>query len=185
MRKAAVRHGDPTTTRGVVLAYSSTIHDDGKQVALSGDEATCGDCKGLFKIFGTGEGMSEKGRVVVVEGDQVLCPCKKNRVIVGSSPGIFLEITGGSARASSVAATASPSQAVDEAKHSRWCLVRDGVTGESVANRDFVADIGGRSQYGKTDGQGYAKIESNGEQLFNIHVIFSSPKRVLKPRQGN
>ncbi|WP_051888400.1 PAAR domain-containing protein [Caballeronia sordidicola] len=185
MRKAAVRHGDPTTTRGFVLAYSSTIHDDGKQVALSGDEATCGNCKGLFKIFGTGAGMSEKGRVVVIDGDQVLCPCKKNRVIVGSNPGIFLKTTDGSARASSVAATTSPSQPVDEAKYSRWCLVRDGVTGEPVANRSFVADVGGRSQHGKTDGQGYAKIETNGEQSFNIHVIFSSPKRVLKPRQGN
>ena len=45
MRKAAVRHGDPTTTGGFVLAYSSTLHDDGKKIALSGDEATCGICK--------------------------------------------------------------------------------------------------------------------------------------------
>src|SRR5271156_2086059 len=104
MRKAAVRHGDPTTTRGFVIAYSSTIHDDGKKVALSGDEATCGNCKGVFKIFGTGQGMSEKGRVVVVDGDQVLCPCKKNRVIAGSNPGIFLNITDEAATASSATA---------------------------------------------------------------------------------
>jgi len=56
---------------------------------------------------------------------------------------------------------------------------------EPLANRDFVADIGGLKQSGKTDGQGYAKIETSGEQPFNIHVIFSSPKRVLKPGQGN
>ncbi|WP_125482898.1 PAAR domain-containing protein [Caballeronia choica] len=70
MRKAAVRHGDPTTTGGFVLAYSSTLHDDGRKIALSGDEATCGICKGAFKIFGTGQGISEKSRVVVVDGDQ-------------------------------------------------------------------------------------------------------------------
>ncbi|SAK99012.1 hypothetical protein AWB81_05658 [Caballeronia arationis] len=52
MLKAAVRHGDPTTTRGFVMAYSSTIHDDGKKVALNGDEATCGNCEGVFRIFG-------------------------------------------------------------------------------------------------------------------------------------
>lgn len=92
MRKAAVRHGDPTTTRGCVIAYSSTIFDGGRQVALSGDEATCGTCKGAFKIFGTGDSMTEKTRSVVVEGDRVLCPCGKNRVIVGSNPGIFLEV---------------------------------------------------------------------------------------------
>jgi uncharacterized Zn-binding protein involved in type VI secretion len=77
MRKAAVRHGDPTTTGGFVMAFASTIHDNRKKVALSGDEATCGNCKGTYKIFGT--------------GDKVLCPCGKNRVIVGSDPGIFFD----------------------------------------------------------------------------------------------
>ena len=60
MRKAAVWHGDPTTTGGFVMAFSSTIHDDKKKVALSGDDATCGNCKGVFKIFGTGEGIKRK-----------------------------------------------------------------------------------------------------------------------------
>ncbi|MEW6341641.1 MAG: PAAR domain-containing protein [Pseudomonadota bacterium] len=101
MRKAAVRHGDPTTARGFVLAYSSTIHDNGKKVALSGDEATCGNCKGVFKIFGTGRGMSERGRDIVGDGDRVLCPCGKNRVMVGANPRIFLETTGDTASAGS------------------------------------------------------------------------------------
>lgn len=185
MRKAAVRHGDPTTTGGFVLAYSSTIHDDGKRIALSGDEATCGICKGAFKIVGTGQGMSEKTRVVVVDGDQVVCPCKRNRVIVGDNPGVFLDTIDGSAGAASVATAASPLQAIEETKHTRWCLVWDRVTGEPVINRAFVADIRGVIQTGKTDGRGYAKIETRGDQPFNIHVVFSSPKRVLKPRQGN
>jgi uncharacterized Zn-binding protein involved in type VI secretion len=120
--KAAVRHGDPTTTRGVVFAFSSTIDDDGKKVALSGDEATCGNCEGMFKIFGTGKGMSENGRDVVVEGDLVLCPCRKNRVIVGSNPGIFLEADRGAGTAigvQAVAASTSPSASPspDELEH--------------------------------------------------------------------
>ncbi|MEQ5839902.1 PAAR domain-containing protein [Paraburkholderia acidicola] len=102
MRKAAIRHGDPTTTGGFVMVFSSSIYDHGTKVALNGDEATCGNCKGTFKILGTGKGMSEKGRVVVVDGDLVLCPCKKNRVVIGSNPGIFLETSGGAAVASSV-----------------------------------------------------------------------------------
>ncbi|WP_082508434.1 PAAR domain-containing protein [Burkholderia sp. Leaf177] len=90
MRKAAVRHGDPTTTRGFVIAYSSTMHDNGRKLALHGDEATCGNCKGSFKIFGSGKGMSEKGRDVVVDGDLVLCPCEKNRAIASADAGVFL-----------------------------------------------------------------------------------------------
>jgi uncharacterized Zn-binding protein involved in type VI secretion len=185
MRKAAVRHGDPTTTGGFVLAYSSTLHDDGKKIALSGDEAICGICKGAFKIVGTAQGMSEKTRAVVVDGDQVLCPCKRNSVMVGDNPGVFLDTIDGPAAAVSVATAASPLQAINEQMHTRWCLVWDRVTGEPVTNRDFVAEIRGVIQTGKTDGQGYAKIETRGEQPFSIHVVFSSPKRVLKPRRGN
>jgi uncharacterized Zn-binding protein involved in type VI secretion len=165
----------------------------GKRIALDGDAATCGNCKGTHRIFGTGKGISDKGRKAVVDGDQVLCPCKKNRVLVGNKPGVFLTITDSSAVASNAAPLAKPAatngipveQTVDEAKHTRWCLVWDSVTGEPVANREFVANVGGVRQSGKTDGKGYVKIETNGEQPFNIHVIFSSPKRVLKPRQGN
>jgi hypothetical protein len=62
--------------------------------------------------------------------------------------------------------------------------VWDSATGEPLANRDFVADVGGVQQSGKTDAEGYAKIATEGEQPVNIHVIFSSPKRDLKPRQG-
>ena len=103
MRKAAVRHDDPTTTGGFVMAYSSTFHDDGKKIALSGDEATCGNCQGAFEIYGTGKGISEKGRDAVLHGDSVLCPCGKNRVIVGNNPGIFLTTDEGLAVARTVA----------------------------------------------------------------------------------
>ncbi len=103
MRKAAVRDGDPTTTRGFVIGTSTRINEGGKKVALDGDEATCGNCKGLHKIIGTGRGISDKGRKVVVDGDSVLCPCKKNRVIVGSNPRIYLTTNNGSAVASSAA----------------------------------------------------------------------------------
>ncbi|MGH8781816.1 PAAR domain-containing protein [Paraburkholderia sp.] len=115
MRKAAIRHGDPTTTGGVVIALSSTIHDGTRKVALSGDLATCRNCKGTFRIFGTGKGMSEKGRDVVIDGDRVLCPCGKNRVIVGSNPGIFLEGGGGlEGSGGVVASTQSDRQPYDE-----------------------------------------------------------------------
>jgi len=123
MRKAVVRHGDPTTTRGFVIALSSTIHDNGKKVALSGDEATCGNCKGIFKIFGTGQGVSQKGRDVVVDGDRVLCPCGKNRVIVGSNPGIFRKTNGGARGFAAATLVGSPS--------------RDGSLGMQTFDRHF------------------------------------------------
>lgn len=140
MRKAAIRHGDPTTTSGTVIAYSSTIYDDGRHVALSGDEATCGNCNGTFKIFGTGKGISEKGRVVVVEGDLVLCPCKANRVLVGGNPGIFLNsyIDDGTL---TVAHAADPSSALmsdapdDDFEH--FFEIADAISGKPVEGMSY------------------------------------------------
>lgn len=87
MSLALVRHGDRTTTGGLVIAPSSTMFDDGKPIALHGDEATCGNCKGAFKILVTGDGVPENERVAVIHGDKVLCPCGENRVIAGSDAG--------------------------------------------------------------------------------------------------
>lgn len=112
MRKAAVRHRDPTTTGGFVTAYSSTIHDGGKKIALSGDEATCGNCKGLFKMFGTGKGISQKARSIVVDGDLVLCPCGKNRVIVGANPRVFVNTHSGSVVTSNAGAAVTSESSV-------------------------------------------------------------------------
>jgi uncharacterized Zn-binding protein involved in type VI secretion len=108
MSKAIVRHGDPTTTGGFVIALSSTIFDDGKRIALHGDEATCGGCKGVFKIFGSGTEATENGRATVLHGDPVMCPCGRNKVFVVSDPGCHVESGSGAAPASNaVAAGAS------------------------------------------------------------------------------
>lgn len=128
------------------------------------------------------------GRRQAVGGDEVACKCAIAPKVIAIYGRKFMitvvsasKSPGGSSR---VAAAASSSPAIDERKHSCWCLVQDRITGERMANRAFVAEIAGVRRSGKTDGQGYAKIETNGEQPFNVHVIFSSPKRVLKPRQG-
>lgn len=91
MRKALVRNGDPTTTGGVVSAKTSNRSDGGKPIALHGEEATCGNCVGTFKIFGTCTTATYRGRASVFDGDPVLCPCGKNRVIAGSDARCFAE----------------------------------------------------------------------------------------------
>lgn len=89
MSRRAVRNGDPTTTGGKVIAVSSTMFNHGKQVALDGDKATCGNCEGAFLIVGGAQRMTHHGRCVALEGDPVLCPCGKNRLIAGSDSTIF------------------------------------------------------------------------------------------------
>jgi len=170
MRKAAVQHGDPTTTGGFVRAFSSTIHDDGKKVALSGEEATCGNCKGAYKIYGTGEGMTERGRNVVLDGDQVMCPCGKNRVIVGSRPGIFIETTQGSAVASSVSNSyASPLNR----QHDEQFTLRDGETRRPLANvRYRIRTASGAISEGITNAEGKTiRVQTDGAESLTIEVL--------------
>jgi len=79
----------------------------------------------------------------------------------------------------------SAMQAPGSVAHTSWVYVHDSETGEPLRNRDFVAHIAGAKQSGKTDGDGYAKIATNGQQSFTIHALFESPRRALKPQQGN
>jgi len=68
----------------VVIAVASRMFDEGRRLALHGEEATCGNCKGSFKIVGTATRMRDNGRALVQHGDWVMCPCGKNRVLANS-----------------------------------------------------------------------------------------------------
>jgi hypothetical protein len=158
MRKAAIRDGDPTTTGGFVIASSTSIRDKGgKKVAMDGDEATCGNCNGTHKIFGTGKGLFKKGRNVVVEDDQVLCPCGKNRVMVGDNPGIFLKTAFDSSTSVGTktgGASGASSAVHDELEH--YFEIVDATTGAPIEGMtykllsDGVSLVDNESLAGKT-----------------------------------
>jgi len=158
MRKAAVRGGDPTTTGGRVFGTASAIKDHGTKVALDGDVATCGNCQGTHMIFGTGEGISEKGRNVVVDDDSVLCPCGKNRVMVGDNPGYFLHSNTGAAGASRGPKASTANESIDLQDYDRHfqLLDQDGrpITGALIHIQDPAGEIQGvtTTPEGKTPG---------------------------------
>ncbi|NYH12882.1 PAAR domain-containing protein [Paraburkholderia bryophila] len=167
MRKAVVRHGDPTTTGGVVIALSSTLFDDGKHLALHGDEATCGNCKGQHKIFGTGQGMSEQGRNVVLDGDTVLCPCGKNKVIIGSNPRVFMTPTAGP----SVTRKFGESATGNETIHDEQFTLVDLAGAPLPATYYTIRLATGEMKHGTTDSQGRtARYQTNGAQNVSLHL---------------
>jgi hypothetical protein len=97
-----------------------------------------------------------------------------------ASSGFYIN-DGGSDSSSRQAQPAVSASKTDEAKHARWFIVRNSETGEPLANRDFAANVNGGQQSGKTDEEGYAKIATDEAQSVNIHAIFTSPKRCLRP----
>jgi uncharacterized Zn-binding protein involved in type VI secretion len=154
MRKAAVRDGDPTTTGGRVIGSSTGYTDHGKKLALDGDVATCSNCKGTHRIFGTGKGISDRGRNVVVDGDSVLCPCGRNRAIVGTNPGYFLNSNLGSPSAGN-AATAIESAPSSLAAGTFDEQVRAAVLGAALKDYPyFIKTADGQTSYGRTDADG-------------------------------
>ncbi|CAM2163652.1 PAAR motif-containing protein [Paraburkholderia sacchari] len=151
MRIPIVRHGDETTTRGKVIALTATIHDDGRKIALYGDQATCGNCKGLWNIVGTGEGMGEKGRVAVINGDHVLCPCGKNRVIASPTAGMFIHLDKGAA---STTARGTSNGSDELLNYDEQFTLRD-AKGRALANTFYTVRFPtGELVHGVTDATG-------------------------------
>ena len=157
MRRTAARDSDSTTTGGFVIAVTSTIFDNGKRIALDGDEATCGNCNGAFKIFGSATRMSCHGRRVVLNGDPVLCPCGQNKVIAGGDSRIFYEADSGTSR--QVAATRearSPTSPTQSAAPSGYdeklvCTTRKSIL---VGYPYHIETADGRTYNGRLDPSG-------------------------------
>ena len=147
MSRRAARNGDPTTTGGVVIAVTSTMFNHGKQVALDGDKATCGNCEGAFPIVGGAQHMIHHGRCVALEGDTVLCPCGKNRLIAGSDSTIFYGNDGSrnaanpfAARSASAPARYAPGSGI----HDEQVVIRDVRTKQPLSNvRYWIKDRSG------------------------------------------
>ncbi|CAE6855685.1 hypothetical protein R69927_07757 [Paraburkholderia domus] len=166
MRIPIVRHGDPTTTRGKVVAFSATIDDGGRKIALHGDQATCGNCKGLWKIVGTGEGVGERSRAAAINGDHVLCPCKKNRVIAGADAGMFMHKDTGTA-------SATPHEAPPAGQYDEQFTLRD-AAGSPLANVRYrivvddervitgATNANGKTERIKTDAASSLKLYTTG-----------------------
>jgi hypothetical protein len=104
-------------------------------------------------MFGTGKGISQKARSIVVDGDLVLCPCGKNRVIVGSNPRIFVHTNAGSAVTSSARAAVTaessflPTDMFDEQVRAAASIALDGYP-------YFVEMVDGRTSAGRVDASG-------------------------------
>ncbi|MGT0195923.1 PAAR domain-containing protein [Burkholderia pyrrocinia] len=147
MSRRAVRNGDPTTTGGVVIAVTSTMFNHGKQVALDGDKATCGNCEGTFPIVGGAQRMIHHGRCVALEGDVVLCPCGQNRLIAGSDSTIFYGGDGGHNAANPFAARSaySPTRHTPGSGiHDDQFVIRDVRTKQVLSNvRYWIKDQSG------------------------------------------
>ena len=199
----AAVEGDPLDSGegGYICGTKKTIGtiEDGngkrRNMVFIGDEGYCAKCKSTGAIT-YGAGVSDRrrmvdlvngGRLQAVGGDIVLCKCATPPRIIAAYGRRFEIVDDGDATPSGIPgnATGTPApQKPEKPRHVRWFFLCDAATGEPLRNRNYLADVAGTKQFGKTDGDGYTKIETNDEQSVDIHAMFSSPRRTLKPHQG-
>ena len=176
MSRRAARNGDPTTTGGVVIAVTSTMFNHGKQVALDGDKATCGNCEGAFPIVGGAQRMIHHGRRVALEGDAVLCPCGRNRLIAGSDSTIFYSDSGSGNAANRFAAGSAVAPTRHMAApgiHDDQFVIRDVRTKQRLSNvRYWIKDRAGNVlATGVSDRHGCtARVQTEDAQILKLVI---------------
>jgi len=169
MRIPVVRFGDPTTTGGKVHAMHDNMCDDGKAIALHGERATCGNCKGAWPIVGTAYTMRNDGQPAVLHGDKVLCPCGKNRVI-SMSHGCFYHRTPG--EDASAANTGSPASVAPESGQYDEQFTLHDATGRALRDTYYTLRLpSGSLVHGVTDHMGRTeRYATEGAQRLRVYL---------------
>ncbi|MGF6788626.1 hypothetical protein [Paraburkholderia sp. 35.1] len=188
--------GDPLTSHedSHVIARegyrAATIKgDDGKtrSVVYIGDSAWCGACQSTGVIVG-GAGISENRRMIdlaggarrqAVGGDAIHCNCSTPPRIIAIHGTRWSITDDAQLKATSTQKHSTPPAPLVEPTHTRWFAIVDSVTDEPLSGREFIANVDGVRQAGRTDSNGYARITTNDEKPVDIHVVFHSPARKL------
>lgn len=172
MMEQLVAKGDITTTGGYVVGGSSSQYDEkGRTFARDGDQATCGNCKGLFEICGGAATWMDEGKYLVKDLDWVLCPCRKNRVRASARCTFYIsDGGGGKGEAGVTASTSAFTNSVDQSYDEQVRIIDE--AGAPIRHIPyFITDADGNDYQGMTDDHGLCpRVYTNGRQSLNISV---------------
>ncbi|WP_254609308.1 PAAR domain-containing protein [Burkholderia lata] len=158
---------------GFVTASTATAFDHGRRLALDGDEATCGNCEGQFKIVGSATRMTWHGRKFVLEGDSVLCPCGMNKVLSREGCRVFHEHHGHGVAGVDVPSSRESSQHVVPRGHDEQFVIRDKRTKHPLSNVHYwIKDLSGNVlAAGVSDAEGCtSRIRTEGAQTLKLVI---------------
>ncbi|MDR5853351.1 PAAR domain-containing protein [Caballeronia sp. LZ062] len=171
-----------------------TLGDAGTRAALINGSAYCPVCRttGYIAKDGGPRRMTIGGSEIALDNDVVVCDCAEY-------PRLFARLAGeawyddlaeslGVVGATAIAAGSAQSAGRQNKQRSTcaaWFCVRDSASGLPLRHQNFIAVVSGVEHASKTDGNGFAMVETDGPQSIDLHVVFSSPKRKLIPVQGD
>lgn len=190
MRRYYLKKGDWSSAGGVVLEGEETCTHQGTATTYLGAKVYCPTCKTTGVIVGQGPRLryTVMGKEAALDGDICLCECEPPPVMTASQNDSYQQLNPDELKlmprayqsVSPYPASAAPS--CD--RYSQSVFAYDSVTGEPLRNRRFIADVEGEQRSGRTDANGYARLETDRPAEFRIHIVFSSPRRELAPASG-
>jgi hypothetical protein len=168
MQENLVAEGDLTSTGGRVMRATSAQYDEDRPLALDGDFATCGNCKGEWRILGSVSDWTEDGKSMVKNLDRVNCPCGKNRVYARPKAGYWV-----SDESSLAAGRAIASYAVDRTAYDQSFLLRDQKSGRPLAGVPYrIVTADGASTEHRTDSSGRTvRISGAQADSLTLHIL--------------
>lgn len=168
MQENLVAEGDLTSTAGRVVRATSTQYDEGRPLALDGDFATCGNCKGEWRILGSVSDWTEDGKSMVKNLDRVNCPCGKNYVYARPKAGYWVSDE------SSLTAGGSMARClVDRTAYDQSFLLCDQKSGKPLAGVLYrIVTVDGASTEHRTDSSGRT-VGISGAQAnsLTLHIL--------------
>lgn len=92
--REALRHGDKTTTGGVLISTVEDFSHHGVRVAAEGDHATCPACKVGGPVINDAypDFVLMDGRQILVRGARVMCQCANKPVVIPSQHDFTIEV---------------------------------------------------------------------------------------------
>lgn len=178
MAKPAARLSDPTScpvpghgTNPITAGSPNVLFDD-LPAARQGDSSGCGSPL----VSGLSSTVFINGLPAATVGSN---GAHGNVVISGSGTVII----GDNFTPSPVSA---PTPLHFAKSFARAFVITDSETGQSLANREFVAVVDGHETFGVTDSNGLAHIQApSADSVISLHVLFRSPARILTELSEN
>ncbi|CAJ0714610.1 hypothetical protein R1479_01686 [Ralstonia mannitolilytica] len=180
-RRCALRHGDTTSTGGVLIATGQGKHR-GIQLAVEGDLATCPACRSIGQVVNDCHpAFALKGKQVLVEGARVYCRCANPPTCFASQNSFTIVVNRAGDLNTSVgfreaAHPNTPGRAQQARKTSALIfdeqfLLKDG-QGNALSNTYYTVRLpSGEIRYGTTDVHGRTeRIRTDGAQEIRVYI---------------
>lgn len=154
-----LKHGDPTSSGGNLIATRSNFIHHGVSIGLEGDTATCPACNSSGPVFNDcNPRWDAHGKQVLVNGALVYCKCPKHPFVLNTQYDLSVEIDRTEIKTNQAKSTLFTSDnhfSNTPTKHDEQVLFIDRTTGQPLA--DFPYRIIGQDGIlaeGRTDADG-------------------------------